>query len=85
MLDLKELEKMLDDALAKETPESLRKWMISQRAKSVFPFVGENSDFSPIPPIRSSFVSVDNSGRKEVYKSEMSNNVPADCDIIIAA
>jgi len=31
-LDLKKLEKELDDALAKETPESLEAWLLSVRA-----------------------------------------------------
>lgn len=32
MLNLKELEKKLDAALANETPESLTSWLLSQRA-----------------------------------------------------
>ena len=32
-LDLKELERMLDDALAKETNESMTKWLMDQRTK----------------------------------------------------
>lgn len=31
MLDLKILEKQLDEALAKETPESLSKWLTAQQ------------------------------------------------------
>ena len=31
MLDLKELERRLDEALAKETSDSLEKWLLSQR------------------------------------------------------
>lgn len=34
MLDLKKLEKELDEQLAKETPESLRQWLRSIRVKS---------------------------------------------------
>ncbi len=34
MLDLKELERRLDDALANETSESLTKWLFDQRKKS---------------------------------------------------
>lgn len=34
MLDLKKLEKELDEVLAKETPESLKKWLLNQRNKN---------------------------------------------------
>lgn len=35
MLNLKKLEKELDDALAKETPESLRTWLLEERNKEL--------------------------------------------------
>lgn len=36
MLDLKEMEKRLDDALAKETEESLTMWLLKKRHKNYF-------------------------------------------------
>jgi len=33
MVDLKKLEKMLDETLAKETKESLNKWLDNQRTR----------------------------------------------------
>jgi hypothetical protein len=35
MIDLKELDKKVDPLLAKETPESLEKWLINHRIKRV--------------------------------------------------
>lgn len=40
MLDLKELEKRLDEALAKETSESLSSWIINQRRDNLDSFLG---------------------------------------------
>ena len=40
MLDLKELERRLDDALAKETSESLTNWIIGQRKDNLKSFFG---------------------------------------------
>lgn len=40
MLDLKELEKRLDEALAKETSESLSSWIINQRKNNLESFLG---------------------------------------------
>jgi len=37
VLDLKELERKLDNALAKETPESLNKWLKEERRKTKKP------------------------------------------------
>ena len=34
MLDLKVVEKKLDEALAKETPESLKNWLMEKRKKN---------------------------------------------------
>ena len=39
MLDLKEMEKMLDEALAKETKESLTNWILNKRKKSIENFL----------------------------------------------
>lgn len=33
MIDLKKIEKNIDEALAKETTESLTKWLLEKRAK----------------------------------------------------
>jgi len=41
MLDLKEMEKRLDDALAKETEESLTKWLLLSRFKN---YLVDNGD-----------------------------------------
>lgn len=41
MLDLKKLELKLDEALAKETTESLTKWLLEKRAKSYIAYLGE--------------------------------------------
>ena len=39
MLDLKKLEAKLDEALAKETKESLTDWLMKKRNKSSFDFL----------------------------------------------
>lgn len=41
MVDLKELERRLDEALAKETKDSLNAWLNSQRFDSLESFFGE--------------------------------------------
>lgn len=41
MLNLKELARKLDEALAKETPETLTKWLMGKRNKSIESFVGK--------------------------------------------
>ena len=43
MLDLKELERRLDEALAKETTETLSNWILDQRKTSVESFFGHGS------------------------------------------
>jgi len=40
MLDLKELERRLDEALAKETSESLSSWLLNQRKDNLESFLG---------------------------------------------
>lgn len=40
MLDLKELEKMVDEALAKETKESWNNWLEEQKMKELESFLG---------------------------------------------
>lgn len=40
MIDLKELEKRLDDALANETTESLTSWIFDQRRDNLESFLG---------------------------------------------
>lgn len=41
MLDLKELERRLDEALAKETKESLTEWLLQKRLKMLLQELGE--------------------------------------------
>lgn len=43
MLDLKELERRLDEALEKETSESLTCWILSQRTDNLNNFLGVGS------------------------------------------
>lgn len=40
MIDLKELERSLDEALANETSESLSNWLIDQRKDNLASFLG---------------------------------------------
>lgn len=40
MIDLKELERRLDEALAKETLESLSSWLLNQRKDNLESFLG---------------------------------------------
>jgi hypothetical protein len=40
MLDLQELEKRLDEALSKETQESLSSWLLSQRQDNLKSYLG---------------------------------------------
>jgi|688.fasta_scaffold1300311_1 hypothetical protein len=46
MLDLDELERKIDAALAKETPESLTSWLMSKRSSDVETYIGEG-DYVP--------------------------------------
>lgn len=46
MLDLEELERKINNALAKETPESLTKWLMSKRNSGVETYIGEG-DYIP--------------------------------------
>lgn len=41
MLDLNKLEKQLDEALAKESPESLTNWLLNNRKKNYINYLGE--------------------------------------------
>ena len=41
MIDLKELERRLDEALAKETSESLTSWLSDQRRDNLANFLGD--------------------------------------------
>lgn len=43
MIDLKELERRLDEALAKETSESLSSWLLNQRKDNLASFLGAGS------------------------------------------
>lgn len=43
MLDLKELERRLDEALAKETKETLSNWILDQRKTNIESFFGYGS------------------------------------------
>ena len=40
MLDLNKLSQKLDEALEKETPESLMQWLMSKRASAVNEYIG---------------------------------------------
>jgi len=42
MLNLKELEEALDNALANETPESLNSWLDQVRSRKIEGFIGES-------------------------------------------
>lgn len=46
MLDLDELERKIDAALAQETPESLTNWLMNKRASNVESYIGEG-DYVP--------------------------------------
>ncbi len=48
MLDLKELERRLDEALEKETSESLTSWILNQRISNPNDFFGPGS-FQELP------------------------------------
>lgn len=41
MLDLNELERRLDEALARETNESLSEWLLDQRTHNLINFIGD--------------------------------------------
>ena len=43
MLDLKELERKLDEALARETTESLNEWLLSKRHPNIQSLLGDGS------------------------------------------
>jgi len=45
MLDLNKLSQQLDEALEKETSESLMKWLMSKRASAVNEYIGEGNFF----------------------------------------
>ncbi len=51
MLDLKELERRLDEALANETSETLSNWLINQRKNNIKSFFGNGCfvDLQEIP------------------------------------
>jgi len=49
MLDLKELERKLDNALAKETKESLTRWLKAKRMSYILKTLGEGQ-LQPINP-----------------------------------
>lgn len=46
MLDLEELERKIDAALANETPESLTAWLMSKRMSNIETYIGEG-DYVP--------------------------------------
>jgi hypothetical protein len=46
MLDLKELERKINEALDKETPESLTAWLMSKRTSDIETYIGEG-DYVP--------------------------------------
>ena len=46
MIDLEALERKIDAALARETPESLTAWLMNKRASDVDTYIGEG-DYVP--------------------------------------
>jgi hypothetical protein len=84
MLNLKELEQKLDNALAKETTESLSNWLAENRIKSNLALLGEGSiqhqkqlqvKFTPLERVGSSDfkVNANNLSNSNVYTA---NNEP---------
>ncbi len=83
MLDLNELEKRLDDALANETEASLTEWLLNQRAKDFINFLGDGSFDKSIDGslnISQNF----NPSKPEIYTSCI-NNTPDNDDFAKAA
>lgn len=74
MLDLIKLEQKLDDALERETAESLLEWMNSRRIESLSNFVGEIYDYTQMSIIISEF-SVKTQESKERYNTNMHNYI----------
>jgi hypothetical protein len=61
MLDLRELEKRLDEALAQETSDSLRTWLLSQRNLSLESYLGSGcmQQYKVCPSLFLSHLAVD--------------------------
>ncbi len=73
MLDLKELEKRLDEALSKETPESLSSWLLSQRQDNLNSYLGSGC----IESLKSNPTSFNQEvASKNTYYCNNKNNYP---------
>lgn len=76
MIDLKELERRLDEALEKETPESLSAWLLNQRKDNLESFlgIGHFMELKENPYSFRSEFHTDN-----VYTCKNENNNPSEC------
>lgn len=74
MVDYDLLEKMVDDALSKETKESLTEWLFRRRLEELTEFIGNGFDSKEKLPIISDNFS--NLSYKEKYK--LNNIFPTD-------
>lgn len=84
MLDLNELERMLDESLEKETPESLKDWMMNRRVCSLYNFIDDAYEFTSVASVLSEFA-VSSIDRKENYNSNLRNNTSPNRDVSMAA
>lgn len=84
MLDLDKLEQKLDEALEKETTESLTNWIMKRRAKALSNFVGENCNFTQMGIVSSEF-SVKVVENKERYNSNMYSHISLTEDLLNAS
>lgn len=84
MLDLNELERMLDESLEKETPESLKDWMMKRRVLSSSNFIDGAYECTSAASVLSEFA-VSSIDRKERYNSNLRNQTSPDRDLSIAA
>jgi hypothetical protein len=82
MIDLKELEKRLDEALAKETTDSLNHWLNNQRTDSLVSYFGE-CVIDSLPGKPFSF-SIDLPSINHFVKLN-DNNIPTEADYDLAA
>lgn len=64
---------MLDEALEKETSESLRNWLLLKKAKSLSNFTGEGEEFIPINSTCCDFI-VSSMDRKEKYRTKLADD-----------
>ncbi|TYK39907.1 hypothetical protein ACTMKN_04920 [Bacteroides pyogenes] len=84
MLDLNRLEQKLDEALEKETVESLTDWIMKKRAQSFSSFVCGTHDYTPMTVFSSEF-SVEVTNKKERYNINMNNQISLMEELLIAS